>query len=384
MGSWGGRVSDVTPDSSLDGVWVGQARPVLPDVQRIAVLRANGIGDLIFALPALAAFRAAYRRAELILLADSWHGPFLEGRGVVDRVITVPAFGGVREGPEDGAEQGAFFARMQDERIDVGVQMHGGGRNSNPFVRRLGARLTLGLRTPDAEPLDLWAPYFYLQPEVLRYLEVAALAGAPAVSVEPRLPPVQRDNDEADALGLPDHGPLVAINAGASDARRRWAPERFAAVADRLAEAGATVLLTGGPQDMQLVQSVQSYMQAPAVALAGRLSLSGLAGVLRRCSVVVSNDSGPLHLAAAVGAATVGVYWCANLLNASAFSRARHRLLVSWRVECGVCGARFMDTAYPKLCRHEASVVDLVNVDEVSEQALDLLLRPPDPADNRE
>ena len=79
--------------------------------------------------------------------------------------------------PADAAVLDRFFEDMRQERFDVAVQLHGGGRHSNPFVRRLGARLTVGLRAEDAPALDRTVPYRYFQHETLRFLEVAAQLG---------------------------------------------------------------------------------------------------------------------------------------------------------------------------------------------------------------
>jgi ADP-heptose:LPS heptosyltransferase len=109
-------------------------------VERIAVLRATALGDFVFCMPALLALRAAYPRAEICLLGRPWHASFLRDRpGPVDRVIVVPPSRGVREEPgaaEDPRELDGFFARMRAERFDVALQMHGGGRWSNPFATR--------------------------------------------------------------------------------------------------------------------------------------------------------------------------------------------------------------------------------------------------------
>ncbi len=172
------------------------------EVRKIAVLRANGLGDFLFALPALESLRAAFPQAEIVLLGLPWHVSFLEGRqSPVDRVVVVPPAKGIRE--EAGLSQNegvlsAFFAAMEEERFDIAFQMHGGGRYSNPFVTRLKARFSVGLRAPDAPPLDLWVPYVYFQPEILRYLEVARLAGAQAVTHEPALAVTEADISEYD------------------------------------------------------------------------------------------------------------------------------------------------------------------------------------------
>lgn len=345
----------------------------LDGVRRIAVLRANALGDLVFALPALDALRAAYHQAEIVLLGLPWHAGFLSGRpGPIDRVEVVPAYRGVREengGAEDPADQERFFAAMARERFDLAIQIHGGGRHSNPFVLRLGARVTAGLRTPDAAPLDRWLPYVYYQPEVHRYLEVMALVGARPVGFEPRLRLAPGDLEESYAA-VPGAGPpIVVLHPGAGDPRRHWPTAGFAAVGDALAQAGARVAVIGGrPDERPLVDAVAGEMKEPALNLAGRLSLGGLAGLLSRSAVVVGNDSGPLHLAHAVGARTVGVYWCGNVITAGPLTRGRHRLAISWRLDCPACG---VDTTRISCGHHESFVAD-VPVDQVLEPALDL------------
>ncbi len=345
---------------------------LLRDVRKIAVLRANYLGDFIFCLPALDALRSAYPDAEIVLLANPWHEAFLAGRpGPIDRVVVVPPQEGVRIEPGmpgDPEELDRFFKQMEQERFDLAIQIHGGGRYSNPFTLRLRARTTAGLRSPDAAPLDLWAPYVYYQSEVFRFLEVVSLVGAVPVSIEPHLTVTEQDLSEARSV-VPDDAPLVALHPGANDTRRQWPPEKFAALGDALAAAGARVVVTGTEPERELVQAVVGTMRCEAQDLCRRLSLRGLAGLLSRCAVVVSNDSGPLHLAGAVGAATVGIYWCGNLINAGPITRVRHRPAISWRLACPVCGVDCTRDS----CVHRDSFVADVTVREVTESALDLL-----------
>lgn len=351
----------------------GESADPLPDVRKIAVLRANGLGDFIFTLPALDALRRAYPEAEIVLLGKAWHRDFLSGRTMpVDRVVVVPAARGVsvaEHADEDAAELAHFFDGMHDERFDLAFQLHGGGRYSNPFVKRLGARVTIGLKTPDAEPLDRWLPYIYYQPEVFRFLEVVALAGAGAKGWEPQLAANPVDLDEAGRFVPASNAPVAVMHLGAGDSRRRWPAERFARVGDALAHAGAQVVLNGTGEERDLVDAVQAQMSHPAADLGADCTFARLTGALARAAVVVSCDSGPLHLARAVGAATVGIYWCGNLVNAGPTTRARHRPFVSWRLECSVCGTNTITGR----CTHGASFVDGVDADEVAGAALELL-----------
>lgn len=347
----------------------------IPNVRRIAVLRANAIGDFLLALPALDALRATYPTAEIVLLGKRWHHEFLAGRpGPVDRVVVVPPSRGVNDVAgvdEDSAELERFFAAMRRERFDLALQLHGGGRNSNPFVLRLGARVTAGLKTPDAPPLDRWMPYIYFQHETMRYLEAVALVGAAPTTLDARLAVTDADRAESYAVypGSGGSRPITAIHPGASDPARRWPAAKFAAVGDALAAAGAEVVITGTPDEAEVVAAVVDAMRAPAVNLCGRLSLGGLVGLLARSAVLVANDSGPRHLAQAVGTPTAAVYWCFNLVNASPLTRTRHRLCVSWRLDCPVCGAdRSRDS-----CHHQESFVSGIPVEDVAAAALELL-----------
>ncbi|MBX6313693.1 MAG: glycosyltransferase family 9 protein [Isosphaeraceae bacterium] len=343
-------------------------------VRKIAVLRANALGDFLFAMPALEALHAAYREAEIVLLGQHWHAQFLAGRpGPVDRVVVVPYGRGIYDPPpgmaEDAEAQERFFDAMTRERFDLAVQLHGGGRHSNPFMLRLGARLTVGLKAPEAPPLDRWVPYIYFQSEILRYLEAVALVGARTDRLEPRLTVLESDLAESRRVVPETEVPLVVLHPGASDPQRRWPPEKFAAVGDALAAAGAHVLVTGIPREQPLVEAVLGAMRAEAQSLCGALSLGGLAGLLARCRVVVSNDTGPLHVAAAVGTATVGIYWCGNLITAGPLSRTRHRPAISWRLECPRCGRNCLEGN----CRHPESFVADVATEEVIASALELL-----------
>lgn len=346
--------------------------PLLPEVRHIAVLRANGIGDLMFALPALDALRAAYPQAIITLLATPWHRSFLAGRAApVDEVVVVPPSLGVRNDSaraEDPAALDLFFAKMRRRHFDLALQMHGGGANSNPFVARLGARTTAGLRSAGAPRLDHEIPYLYYQSEVMRLLEVVGLVGADPVNFEPKLPAVEADVAEARSALPGGDSPPVVIHPGAGDPRRRWPTKAFAAVADALSRAGAAVAVVGSGQDAPLTEAVVSAMREPAVDLAGRLSLGGLAGLASISRVVVSNDSGPLHLAAAVGAPTVGIFWCGNMINAGPAYRTRHRPQISWRLECPICGVDCTRSH----CSHDASFVAEVPVEAVNAAALEL------------
>ena len=361
--------SEAADSENADGSGRGVG-PVLAkfgQVSRIAVLRGGGLGDLLFALPAVAALRAAYPDASVTVLGTPIHQDLAgstSGPGYDVRIL--PYAEGVRPGAEDPAALEAFFAEMQREGFDLAVQLHGGGRFSNPFLLRLGARHTVGTRTPDAARLERNLPYAYYQHEPLRALEVAGLAGAPPVGLEARLGPLDRYAARVEAL-LGGESAVVVIHPGATDPRRRWPARNFGEVAAACAADGCRVLVVGTRDEQELAAAVVAAAASPrVVSLAGELELGALAALLGAASVLVGNDSGPRHLAQALGTPTVGLYWAGNLINAGPLGRSRHRVHLSWLTRCPECGVDITQIGWtaPR-CPHESTLLAGISVGDV-------------------
>ncbi len=363
---------------------VGPVLEPFADIRRIAVLRGGGLGDLMFAMPAIVALKSRYPEADITLLGMPAHAALLEGRpGPVADVVELPMFPGVRPGDQEPEAVDRFFADHHGS-FDLAVQLHGGGRNSNLFLLRLGARHTVGTRTHDAAALERSVPYVYYQHEVFRALEVVGLAGAAPVDLEPRLEVLPAEVGRAAALT--GDGPVLALHPGATDPRRRWPPSSFAEVAVASAAAGCEVLVVGDASDIPMAEEIVrlALEQAPTAnvrSLAGTLSLAELTGVLHRSAVLVGNDSGPRHLAQAVGTPTVGVYWIGNVINAAAVGRTLHRVHFSWVTHCSVCGVDITQVGWTaERCEHDGSLVaavrpEAVYPDVVELRATSLLLR---------
>lgn len=345
----------------------------LSQYRKIAVLHANGVSDFMFALPALDALRHALPHADIVLLGKSWHEQFWRGRKQpLDRVVIIPPYMGVGENnpnKEDAHKIEQFFTAMGEEEFDMAIQLHDGGLNSNPFIKRLAAKLTIGMKAPEAVPLDRWIPYVQVQNEIMRYIEVLALVDIQPKHLDPRITLTHADRREFGPFIGDISGPLIVIHPGAKDPRCRWPAEKFAKVADGLAADGASIALNGVTQEREIVAAVLSHMHTPAINLCGRLSLGGLAGLMSQAAVVVSNNSGPLHLATAVGTATVGIFCCASLVNSAPINRTRHRPVVGWRLNCPRCGRNTQTDA----CSHNDSLVADISVDEVLRSARELL-----------
>lgn len=357
-------------------------------IRSIAVLRGGGLGDLLFIVPALVSLATAYPQAEITLLGTPVHASLLKDRpGPVTRVDVLPAAEGVYRpaAGEPAAEAGArdrFFARQRERGFDLALQLHGGGRFSNPFLQQLGARHTVGCRTPEAPALERSLDYVYYQHAVLRSLEVASLAGAAATMLEPTIEVTAAERNSAAALVASETKGLVTMHPGATDPRRRWPAGHFSDVAARLAAEGYQVLVVGDGAEEALAAGVAEAACSAAAgaarerigSVAGRLDLGALAGLLACSDLFIGNDSGPRHLAQAVGAPTVSVYWCGNALSAGPLSSARHRLQLSWTTRCPVCGVDVTQVGWTaERCEHDDSFVAEVQPGPVYADAVALL-----------
>ena len=356
------------------GLGVGPVLEKFNAVSRIVVLRGGGLGDLIFAIPAMAALKAAYPAATITLLGTPIHKALLEAvESPVDEVVVLPFAEGVRPGEEDPDELERFFAQMRARKFDLAVQVHGGGRYSNPFLLRLGARHTVGTRTADAASLERTIPYLYYQHEPLRALEVAGVAGAFPVDLEARLAPASGGAVPPTGEGDPGR-PLVVIHPGATDPRRRWPAAKFAELAAACAADGSRVVIVGDSSEQDLAEDIAARAASAAVhSVAGALDMAGLVALLAEADVVVANDSGPRHLAQALGVPTVGIFWVGNVINAGALGRSLHRVHASWVTTCPTCGIDVTQVGWtaPR-CAHDDSVVAGIGVPEVYEDVRSL------------
>ncbi|MFJ4029898.1 glycosyltransferase family 9 protein [Paenarthrobacter sp. NPDC089989] len=360
---------------------VGPVLEKFQGVERMAVLRGGGLGDLIYTYPALHALKAAYPGARITLLGTPIHQALVAAtEGPVDDVAVLPFAKGVRDGEEDPGAVAAFLGNMQARKFDLAIQMHGGGRYSNPFLRKLGARHTVGTRTPDAERLERNLDYVYYQNEPDRWLEVAGLAGAPTI-IPPLLGPKGGFVQSIAGLKDPQRDSLVVLHPGATDPRRRWPASNFAEAAASLATEGAQVLVVGDNSEKALAQEVAELAQEKVPghdrdavrSVAGELELGELAALLAEATVMLASDSGPRHLAQSLGTPTVGIFWVGNVFNAGPRGRGLHRIHMSWVTACPRCGADVTQVGWTAPhCGHSDTLIEGIAVAGVVQDVRDL------------
>jgi lipopolysaccharide heptosyltransferase II len=275
-------------------------------IRRIVVLTKAGLGDAVYVVPALRALRRQYPQAHLAVVASQRGYPLLRRCPYADRVyqsyLGSGAWGKLREVLRlirgrydlavvlDASKEKILFAYLARIRYRAGCANKGGGKYlTHPAIIAPDAHQISDLNRAVLHaigcPTDDWQLELFPDPQAERSL-CAKLR----------------------QVGWRGQRPLVGLNVGASAPNKRWYPDRYAQVADALAESGACILFIGAGSDMPAIEATQRAMRQPALSLGGQLSLDELIFLLQRLDVLLSGDTGPAHLAAAVGTPVVGLF----------------------------------------------------------------------------
>jgi ADP-heptose:LPS heptosyltransferase len=281
--------------------------------QTIAVFRALQLGDLLCAVPALRALRRRWPAARVTLIGLPWAREIVARfPAYLDDFMEFPGFPGL---PERGYEPWSvvrFLREAQQRRFDLALQLHGSGEVSNPLVALLGAQRMAGYFREGQYCPDVasFLPWRADEHEAERGVRLLATLGAPPCGFELEAPVLPRDRQELAAVPAARDlaaSRYVCVHPGAQLASRRWYPERFAVVADELAARGLRVVVTGTAGEATLAAHVTERMRGPAVNLVGQTTLGALTALIDGARLVVANDTGVRHIAAARGTPCVAV-----------------------------------------------------------------------------
>ena len=299
------------------------------EINRVVVRGTNWVGDAMMTVPALRALRHLLPRASITLATKPSAKELFEGADFVDEFMSYD-----RSGPWSAVKQSAEWRRRN---FDLAVLFPNSFEAALiPVLARVprrigyetdgrGRLLTNPLRVP-AWRSSRHEIYYYLN--IVNELE-AALGGQGQIAAEsPDGSFHTSDSRHAEAVellraeGVVGERPLIALCPGSINSRaKRWPPDRFALLADMLRdELGADILLIGSPEELKVSREVTTLMRQSPVMLTGKTSLAQLAGIISLVDLLITNDTGPAHIAAAMGRPTLVIFGPTNPLTTSPFS----------------------------------------------------------------
>jgi heptosyltransferase-2 len=342
--------------------------------KRILVIRLDRIGDVVLSTPVVQALREAYPHAFIAMMVRPACRELVDGNPYLNYVVLYD---------KDGAQRSLvatvrFARRLRREAFDTALILHPTHRSHwIPWLAGIPTRIgydrkshwLLTHRVPHRKHEGAQHEAQYAL-EMLRVFGLKPPIPQPIVVVRPEA--LARVTSVLQRAGVTSSDALVAIHPSASCISKRWMPQRFAEVADRLIEqTHSRIVLVAGSDDRAYAQAVEQAMRHPPINLAGQLSLGELAALLQRCQVLISNDSGPVHIAAAIGARVVAIFG----RNQRGLSPQRwgplgdQHVILHKDVGCVTCLAHECDIAFRCLTS--------LSVDEVYEAVTRLIAKSP-------
>jgi heptosyltransferase-2 len=300
---------------------------------KILIRATNWIGDAVMSLPALRAIRQRFPQADITVLAKPWVAALYEGEGSIDRVM-----------PLDDAAKWRLVRRLRRESFDLAVLLPNSFQSA-AVVRLGGAKRIIGYAR-DGRSLLLTDAIAIPRPgeipahERFYYLELLRRAGL--IDALPDVPEIRFDNAEQarrrgealfQTLGV--KLPVIGVSPGAAyGSAKRWLPERFAESAARLAaETGGTVAVFGSAAERPLCEEVARA--ADGRNFAGETALRAFIDMTAACRLFLTNDSGAMHIASALGVPSVTVFGPTNEIATGPLGAAAR--VIREPVDCAPC-----------------------------------------------
>jgi len=300
-------------------------RAAWQQVRRLLAVRVDNLGDVLMTTPALAAAAESRPGLEITLLGGPGASALAPHLPMVRSVIEARVPWVRHEGDVPADDDMALVARLASGRFDAAIIFTVCTQSALPaatLCRLAGIPLRLAhVRENPYQLLTDWVPepdtaIADARHEVRRQLDLVAHIGWRCADERLRFALHAADAGAVEALlgeAARQAPALVVVHVGASAPSRRWPPERFGQAADAIArETGAAIVYTGSAAEAPLIEQARAAMGSPSLSLAGRLSLGQLGALVARADLVLTNNSGPAHLAAATGTPVVDLYALTN------------------------------------------------------------------------
>lgn len=337
-------------------------------INRVLIRGTNWIGDVVMTFPAMAAVRATLPKARITVLVKPWVADLVRMHPAVDDVLVYE-----RPGRHEGLRGILRLAgELRARRFDAAILLQN-AIEAAIIARLAGIPVRAGYST-DARGLLLTHPV-RLEPAMktvhqsLYYLGMLEALGFEAAGTAVPLAPTEAQRQAAQEhlarLGIAGRRPVVGMAPGAAyGPAKRWFAGRFAALADRLAgRYDCPVLLFGSTGDRASTEAVQSAATTALVDIAGTTNLSDAIALIACCDLFVTNDSGLMHVAGALGVPTVAIFGSTN--PKTTYPLGERTVLIRRPVDCSPC--------LKQECPTDFRCMDLVTVDEVLEHSTRLL-----------
>lgn len=380
-----------------------QTQPIrLPPKAHILVIKMAGIGDLLLATPALRALRESYPEARIDLLVTPASAGLLNGWEIIDNIIVLDKYlfdypQQMLKNPRNLLRLKSLWHNLRNGHYDAVLLLHHltlpfGRLKHQLLLRATGAKWRVGLDNGHGWFLNVRVKDdgFGALHEAEYNLAIARAVGATASNKRLIIPISEKEHQQAwqllyehEAANVIKH-PIIAMHPGSGSysTARRWAPERFAQLADTLfADVGGQLLLLGGPEEAALHQQIIGMMQSgmPVRSLAGRGSIQVTAAMLEQVDLFVGNDSALVHLAVAGGTPTVAIFGLTNAKAWGPFTSdpvRQQAAIVRLDLPCMPCFYRGHNLGTPEGCATRDCLA-LLGVDPVAMAARRLLRQPP-------
>lgn len=313
--------------------------PLHGDPERILLVRLSAIGDAILTLPMLCALRRRFPKAYIAWVAEPGPAKIIGGHEALDELIVV------RKGWMRHPSQ-VWQLRRQLRRLCFDLALDSQGLTKSSVVAWLsGAPRRIGFTKPWGRELSPWLNNDLQTPRVAHVVDRLLGMLEPLGIVNPKaefnIPGnSQAEESIADMLVQQQVGsPLVVINVGAGWFSRVWPPERFGAVAKHLAARHqiSSLVVWAGEQELEWAREIERSSEG-AARLAPPTSLGELTALLRRANLYLGSDTGPMHLAAAVGTRCVGLFGSTRPEDSGPYGEG-HICLQAW-YQSGTCRKR--------------------------------------------
>jgi lipopolysaccharide heptosyltransferase II len=347
--------------------------------QKVLVIRPDHLGDLLFLTPALQRLRHGLPDAELVGLIGSWGVPVLVRNPQLDRIITwdFPWFDRkpARSAIARYTSLVRLAARLRAEKFDLAIQFRADFWWGALAVRLAGVPEHLGYAAPTVRPfLTQSVPIQHGRHAADENLALAEIVAGPGGGERLEFPVTEAERGVAEGLlsRVGAERPLVALQTGAGAPVKLWPTERLAQLGRALRDrCGAQIVAIGGAAEHALVDAVADGIGPETIRLAGATSLGELAAVLERCALAVGPDSGPLHLAVAVGTPTVHLFGPADPRRFGPYGDPTWHRVVQSPWPC--CPCNRLDFSGAALAAHRCMAE--LPADSVIQEAMDLLDR---------